>query len=118
MGFPTLVYRCPGHHQCPGGTFDYRPIETADQLEQALAAGWFETLPQAMAGERLLPAKPAEKIGPQAETTEDITPPRAELEQEARHLKIKFTKRTPDADLFALIKQAYANGGTASDELD
>lgn len=49
--FPTLVYRTPGTHQCPGGTYAYQSAKDAEQLDSLLEAGWFLSLPEALAGE-------------------------------------------------------------------
>lgn len=102
--FPTLVYRCPGTHQRPGGTYDYRQIHDEEQLAAAVDGGWFPTLPEAIAG------KPAE-LEQKAETqtgTDDVVdttaPTRAELEQKATELGITFGHRIGDAKLAALIE--------------
>lgn len=48
--FPTLVYRTPGTHQCPGGTYAYQSAQDAEQLDGLLEDGWFLSLPEALAG--------------------------------------------------------------------
>lgn len=47
MDLPTVLYRCPGPHSRPGGTYDYFGVETAEAYEAALAAGWYLTMPEA-----------------------------------------------------------------------
>lgn len=95
MEFPTIVYRCPGDHQRPGGTFSYRPVEDEKQLAEALDAGWRLSLPDAIAPPPMpAPAEPA-----------DAAPTRAELEQKAKELGIKFDGRTGDSKLSALIAE-------------
>lgn len=49
--FPTLVYKTPGTHQCPGGTYAYQSAQDAAQLDGLLEDGWFLSLPEALAGE-------------------------------------------------------------------
>lgn len=49
--FPTLVYRTPGSHQCHGGTYSCEPASDAAHLDSLLEAGWFLSLPEAIAGE-------------------------------------------------------------------
>lgn len=95
MEFPTLVYRCPGEHQRHGGTYKFKQVQDEQQLDAALADGWFETLPEAIDG------KPPVAAAPTA--VEDPSPNRAELEQKANELEIKFDGRTSDKKLFDLI---------------
>lgn len=61
---PTLVYKTPGTHQCPGGTYAYQSAQDAAQLDGLLEDGWFLSLPEALAGEhneeRFGDAKPGE----------------------------------------------------------
>ena len=96
MEFPTLVYRCPGTHQRPGGTYAYRQASDADQFAAALDDGWFATLPEAIDGKTASP--------PQQD--DDTPPTRAELEQKATELQIKFDGRTSDRKLRDLIAAA------------
>ena len=48
VNFPCLVYRCPGEHQCPGGTYGFKQVKTYEELGDSLKDGWFETLPEAI----------------------------------------------------------------------
>ena len=48
MEFPTLLYRCPGMHQCEGGSFSTLQVQDDKESATALKAGWCETLPEAM----------------------------------------------------------------------
>jgi len=95
MEFPTLVYKCPGNHQRPGGTYAYKGVEDAAQHEDALAGGWFATLPEAIEGKPTPPDEPAT----------NAAPTRAELEQKAGELGIKFDGRIGDKKLQALIDE-------------
>jgi hypothetical protein len=93
MQFPTLVYRCPGAHQRTGGTYAYKGVTDKDQHAAALADGWFDTLPEAIEGNA--PAAPAQiNPAPGAEF-----PTRAELEQKALELNLKFDGRWGDKKL-------------------
>jgi hypothetical protein len=84
MEFPTIVYQCPGPHQCHGATYRYIGVADDAELSLRLSEGWFVTLPEAMAGE--------------ADAPDDNAPPtRAELEKMAGELGIKFDGRTTDA---------------------
>jgi hypothetical protein len=91
--FPTLVYKDKGPHQRPGGTYDYKAVNDADQFAAALADGWFATL--------------AEVLNPIATVADDNAPAtREELEAKATELGLKFDGRTGDKKLGAMIAEA------------
>lgn len=93
MSFPTIVYKNPGAHPGPNGTsYDYRGVEDAKALEAALGEGWRVSL---VAIE--VPA-------------DDAPPTRAELEQQATAIGLKFDGRTPDARLARLIADNLQGG--------
>lgn len=96
MQFPTMLYRCPGLHQCPGGTFS--TIGAADQtaFDQHVAAGWHPTMPEAMA-----PKKPVVVVA-----SDNAPPTRAELETKAKELGIAFDGRTGDKTIAGKIADA------------
>lgn len=95
MSFPTLVYKCPGNHQCQGGTYNYKPVADQDELDALLADGWNKSLPDAMA--------PKQEIKPVI-PADDAPPTRAELVAKAEELGIVFDKRIGDKKLGQLIK--------------
>lgn len=97
MEFPTLVYKCPGNHQRPGGTYSFKGVKDEEQHAAALADGWFSTLPEAIEGKA--PAAPSPTPAPNA------PPTRAELEQKANELGIKFDGRTGDKKLADAIAE-------------
>lgn len=47
--FPALVYKGKGEHQCAGGTYDYKQVVNVAEFKDALACGWYESLPDAVA---------------------------------------------------------------------
>lgn len=49
MEFPMMVYRCPGPHARPGGTIDWAGVKNEDELIARMEAGWYETVPEAIA---------------------------------------------------------------------
>jgi hypothetical protein len=105
MDFPNMVYKCPGSHQCPGGTFDYHGVKNQAQLESMLRVGWSETLPEAMAQkygaakvEPIL-AIAMQQFNDELEILGDEPPTRDELEKQAGELGIKFNKKTTDSEL-------------------
>lgn len=106
MSFPTLVYRCPGTHSRPGGTYAFQPVEDKAALEAALSDGWALSLPEAVEGSK---PKPVTATDPKPETeapAEDAAPTRDELEQKCKELGIKFDGRSGDKKLAALIAEA------------
>jgi hypothetical protein len=90
MEFPALVYRCPGTNPRPGGTYSYRQIADDDELTEALADGWFATLPEAIDGKSTQADEPV---------SDDAPPTREELEAKATELQIRFDGRTSDKAL-------------------
>lgn len=127
MEFPNLVYRCPGTYQCPGGTFAYKSVQDEVQLAKALAEGWFATLPEAIEGKKVAtetetPDSETEArfdaaIAPetatladcqagQQEAADNAPPTRAELQQKAKKLALKFDSRTSDKKLGDMITTA------------
>jgi len=90
--FPTLVYRCPGSCARPGGTYGWLAVADRGRLDAALAAGWFLTLPEAVAGKADV-----------AEAVDSAPPTRAEMEQRAGELGLRIDGRWSDARLAAEI---------------
>ena len=72
--FPRMVYISPGLSTTRGGTFDYTVANDEEGLAHLLANGWFETIAEALAGER-------EEPEPEPEV-EDVPEPEAEPEPE------------------------------------
>ena len=87
----TMLYRCPGPHEIHGGKFDHITVDDSE-IEATIADGWFLTTPEA-------------KDAHAASLTEPANTPatRAELEQKAVALGIKFDGRTSDKKLGDLI---------------
>lgn len=96
MSYSNIVYRCPGPHQRPGGTFDYKGVTSKTEEAELLQAGWFETLPEAINGRVSLKELPPSELP----STRD------ELEQKAKELGIKFDKKTSDEVLTKKINDA------------
>lgn len=94
---PTIVYKPSGPHQRLGGTFDYKGVNTQEEFDAAIAAGWYATLDEAIAP-RLAQSK--------SQVAADAPPTRAELEQKATELGLKFDGRTGDKKLGEMIAEA------------
>ena len=91
-----MLYRCPGPHEVHGGKFDHTVVDDSE-IEAAVADGWFLTTPEAKDARAasLRPVEPAELVAS-----------RAELEQKATELGLKFDGRTGDKKLSHLIAAA------------
>lgn len=104
MSYPTIVYRCPGDHQMPGGTYSYLGVKDEDAMKEAIKDGWCKTLEEAASG------KPSKSEAPKVEeVAEDAAPTRAELEQQADELGIKYDGRTSEAKLLKAITDMLAS---------
>jgi len=98
--FPDMVYRTPGPHRAQnGGTFGYLGVNDADEMQAALADGWYLTVDAAFAALEAV-------IEEVTEAVDDVSPAtRDELEQKARELGIGFNARTTDAVLAQRIAE-------------
>jgi hypothetical protein len=90
-----MLFKVDGPHEIHGGKFDYVIVADADEQAQAVADGWALTTDEAR--NATVPAKAG---------TDDAPPTRAELEQKATDLGIKFDGRTTDARLAEKIEAA------------
>jgi hypothetical protein len=97
--FPRMIYKTGGPEEIHGGRFHTLIVHGADELDAALAAGWFLSTPEA-----------AEAAAPKATTMPDDNAPasRAELEQKATELGIEFSPRIGDVKLAERIEAALA----------
>jgi hypothetical protein len=91
MKFPGFVYKSPGKMgKVKNKTYDWSPVQNEQELSEKLAKGWYATRDEAFS-----PKQP--------EVNENALPTRAEIEQKARELGIKFDGRTSDKKLLKLI---------------
>jgi hypothetical protein len=100
MEFPSMVYKVPGKHVRPHGTFDFAGVNNAEELEAKLKDGWFLSLSEAIE-----PKKEAPVVAT-TETDDTAPPTRQELEQKATELGIKFDGRFSDKKISQLIEEA------------
>lgn len=105
MKFPNMVYRSPGTHQCPGGTYDYLSVKNEQALEAAAKAGWFPTVDLALEAPEAFDW--GEYLGYAPEPDAEL-PSRADLEMRATLLGLEFTNRMQDATLAKRIAKAEA----------
>lgn len=104
---PTMVYKASGPHQRLGGTFDYKGVNTQKEFDAAIAVGWYATLDEAIAPKVAQTQKsdPAASQIPAKIPEPESPPTRAELEQKATELGIKFDGRTGDKKLGEMIAE-------------
>lgn len=98
MDFPRSLFKSPGDQWVGGGSFAIEHVEDLAQYHAAKKAGWFDSVPEAL---------DAWRNGPPA-VADDAPPTRAEMEEMARSLGIKFDGRTTDAALLRRIETAKA----------
>lgn len=86
MDFPRVVFRCPGKARCgrggEGETYDQVLVENAEEHAAAIKAGYFSTLPEALAHPATLKVEEPKK--PEPEKPEGKKP-----EPEKPDLKVK-----------------------------
>jgi hypothetical protein len=47
--FPAMIYKSPGQQRKPGGgTYNFDSVQTQEELDEKLAAGWFESSAEAI----------------------------------------------------------------------
>ena len=93
--FPRMLYRAPGTEAMHGGMFATLVVAGAEEQDAAIADGWALSTSEAKAIQagRETPKRP----------DDDAPPTRAELEQKATELGLKFDGRTSDKKLRDLI---------------
>lgn len=107
--FSEVLYKCPGIHQCPGGTFNWLGVKSKAEMDNALRNGWFRTMPEAIEAYHSI-KKPVSVKVPEPVIPEDNAPPTLEeLRMKAGELGIKFTESTKYATLLRKIEEALAN---------
>lgn len=104
--FPRMIYRTGGAEEIHGGRFATLIVNDQDELDAALAGGWYLTTTEAKAATEKA-ATTAAAAG--AAIPDDNAPPtRAELEAKATELGIEFSPRIGDAKLAERIDAALA----------
>lgn len=110
-----IVYKVPGKNHGPKGkTYDWKPVKSEEEFEQAIDSGWFDTLEEAINGKAksLKRARNAdgEYIGDDPATPDvdeawvsDDAPTREEMNKKAKELGIKHAKNISDKTLLGLI---------------
>lgn len=99
--FPQMLYRAGSALEIDGARFDAQTVADESALSAALADGWHETT-----GAALDAVQPVEDDKPADVPPDDAPVTRAELEQKAGEMGIKFDGRWGDKRLAAAIADA------------
>jgi hypothetical protein len=100
MIFPRLVYKCPGPLERAGGTYAQKCVVDAEAFDAAMGDGWHPDMLDAINP----PVVQTAIVAPVEVIPDDNAPPtRAELEQKAAELGLKFDGRTSNAKLGKMI---------------
>lgn len=89
----TMLYRHPGPHKQDGISFEY-VVVLDEEIEPHLKDGW-----------ALSSAEAKVKFDAAQEAQDSAPPTRAELEEKAKELGLKFDGRTTDKKLAAMIAE-------------
>ena len=101
----SMLYKAPGPHQIDNRMVDYIIVDM-DQDDEFVAQGWFRTIDEAVAASEGVKAEEKAAVAAIEVPADDAPPTRAEMEQKARELGIKFDGRTTDAKLLERIEDA------------
>lgn len=100
MEFPRLVYK---------SAESYSVANDDDEHAALIAAGWFASVPEALAPRVAPIPAPLPDLSPdQQDAAADSAPTRAELEQKAAELGVEFSARIGDGKLADRINEAIA----------
>ena len=112
-----IVYKVPGKNFGPyGKTYDWKPVNSEDELSQAIKEGWFNTLEEAVEDKPVKLVRAREEDGqykgddpstPDVDEAwiEDTAPTRDEMEAKAKELGLEFRKNISDNKLLKLINR-------------
>lgn len=96
---PTLVYRCPGTCQRPGGTFEWRAAKTQAEFDALISAGFYTSLQGAV--DAFAGAKAAPKV-----TVLVPAVPRKDLEIAAAKAGVKNPAKLSSSKLTQAIAES------------
>lgn len=105
--FPAILYKSPGKHLCRYGTFNFVGVKTQAEFDAKINNGWHPTQAAAFASQEQKIRPPTEpQSAPIVKDSDESPPTRAELEQKANELGLKFDGRTTDKRLLERIEEA------------
>lgn len=100
--FPTILYKCPGEHHCPGGTYGYIQAVSQEDMDEKLKSGYQDTLPKAILYSLgKLPPDKESNLEDDSETNN--APTREEMEIKALELGVEFRSNLSDEKLLSRI---------------
>jgi hypothetical protein len=108
MIFPGFVYKSPGRMgKVRKKTYDWCAVQDEQELAQKLSEGWYATRDEAFNPRTVNPKiESVTIVAEPVEVEENAPPTRAELEQKARELGLKFDGRTSDRKLLKMIEES------------
>ena len=95
-----MVYKVPGKHVRPHGTYDFVWVNNVEEFEAKIKEGWFSSFSEAIG------AKKEVEVVEDKESDDTAPPSRQELEEKATELGIKFDGRYSDKKISQLIEEA------------
>lgn len=104
--WPQMVFRAPGPVVLEGYGYEYTTVAGEEAMAQALADGWHKTIDAAKAAHDSPALAVLSEPSRSLPVASDAPPTRAELEQKARELGLKFDGRTTDKKLNEAIRAA------------
>lgn len=106
MDFPRFVFKDKGPLQRQGGSYSETLVLNQSEMDAALLAGWFATLPEALEPHEEPRTGPGTEVQATGDGDDDAPPTRAELEAKAHELGIEFSQRIGDKKLLERIEEA------------
>lgn len=130
--YPRMLFKAPGPEEFHGGHFDTKIVNSDDERDEALDAGWHLTTPEATADyeaekqeqrahlDKAPEASPAPETAPEpapaAEVKVDHDAERAALKAEAAALELVFPKNVTNEKLRELIEAKKSPAQAAEGE--
>lgn len=108
---PRLVYRNNGPHMRHNGSFDHKLVSTEQEHADALANGWFDSLPEAINGEHEVTPHSAGTVGEEAGQYEPVDPSqiiRAWLSKKLDAVGIDHDHEMNEDELLFLVCHEFA----------
>ena len=117
-----IVYKVPGKNAGPPGkTYDWMPVRSKEEFEQATKNGWFNTLEEAVNGkaneQERARNNDGEYVGDDPATpfkdeayVDVSAPTREEMEAKAKEVGIEFKEKLSDKKLLKLIDKKLSAG--------
>jgi hypothetical protein len=109
--YPKAVYKAPGTELIDGKHFTSKVVTDDAEHEQALDDGWHDSAAEADEAYQAT-------ISPEDDGDKQGKPTRAELEQKATDLGIKFRPQTSDTKLLKAIEERLASSQSSDPDAE